>query len=91
MKHSENEQKKKLRSNWSDSSFSNFYFFSKKLCITIFFTKLDYTGQTDGTITADSDVWLFGAKIVYKSFFGQDPYIDSYSSEIIKSQLGKLI
>lgn len=55
----------------------------------IFFIKLDLSGQTDGTITEDSDVWLFGAQRVYKSFFGQDPYIDSYSSEIIKSQLGK--
>ncbi len=48
------------------------------------------TGQTDGSITEDSDVWLFGAKRVYKNFFGSDPFIEFYSENVIKSQLGKL-
>jgi len=43
---------------------------------------------TDGTITEDSDIWLFGARRVYKNFFSTDHFIDSYSHQIIKSQLG---
>lgn len=49
---------------------------------------LDYTNATDGSITEDSDVWLFGARRVYKNFFSTDQFIDSYSHQIIKSQLG---
>jgi DNA excision repair protein ERCC-5 len=50
--------------------------------------KLDYTNQTNGTITEDSDVWLFGARNVYKNFFSSDQFIDSYSDQVIKSQIG---
>jgi len=49
---------------------------------------LDEQGFTDGSITDDSDVWLFGAKRVYKNFFGSGQFIDSYSDIVIKSQLG---
>ncbi|CAF0756949.1 unnamed protein product [Brachionus calyciflorus] len=49
---------------------------------------LDLTNQSDGSITEDSDVWLFGAKRVYKNFFGTDQFIDFYSDSVIKSQLG---
>ncbi|RNA31809.1 DNA repair complementing XP-G cells [Brachionus plicatilis] len=49
---------------------------------------LDYTSQTDGSITEDSDVWLFGGKKVYKNFFGTDQFIDFYSDSVIKSQIG---
>jgi DNA excision repair protein ERCC-5 len=55
----------------------------------IFFIKLDYTNQTNGTITEDSDVWLFGARNVYKNFFSSDQFIDFYSDQVIKSQIGK--
>ncbi|GAB6021182.1 Excision repair cross-complementing rodent repair deficiency, complementation group 5, variant 2 [Chamberlinius hualienensis] len=36
---------------------------------------LESLGLTEGTITDDSDIWLFGAKHVYKHFFekGRDP------------------
>ncbi len=50
--------------------------------------KLDEHGFTDGSITDDSDIWLFGAKRVYKNFFGSGQFIDSYSDAVIKSQLG---
>ena len=50
---------------------------------------LDLTDQTDGTITEDSDVWLFGGKRVYKNFFSTDQFIDSFSDTAIQSQLGK--
>lgn len=56
----------------------------------ILLIKLDVTNQIDGTITDDSDIWLFGAKNVYKNFFGTEQFIESYSDLIIKSQLGKL-
>ena len=49
---------------------------------------LDFTNQTDGSITEDSDVWLFGGKRVYKNFFSTDQFIDSYSDTSIQSQLG---
>lgn len=49
---------------------------------------LDLTNQTNGTITEDSDIWLFGANNVYRSFFKQNALIESYSSQLIKSQLG---
>ena len=55
-----------------------------------FFIKLESTKQIDGTITDDSDIWLFGAKNVYKNFFSTEQFIDSYSDVVIKSQLGKL-
>ena len=58
--------------------------------IFILLIKLESTKQIDGTITDDSDIWLFGAKNVYKNFFGTEQFIDSYSDVVIKSQLGKL-
>ncbi|KAJ7319809.1 hypothetical protein JRQ81_019320 [Phrynocephalus forsythii] len=39
---------------------------------------LDLTDQTSGTITDDSDIWLFGARHVYKNFFSQDKYVEYY-------------
>ncbi|XP_071489512.1 DNA excision repair protein ERCC-5-like [Diadema antillarum] len=32
---------------------------------------LDLTNQTQGTITEDSDIWLFGGRRVYKQFFSK--------------------
>ena len=53
---------------------------------------LDLSGQTEGTITDDSDVWLFGARRVYKNFFSQQhQLIDAYSSDFIASQLGNVV
>jgi DNA excision repair protein ERCC-5 len=52
---------------------------------------LDFTDVTEGSITEDSDVWLFGARRVYKNFFSTDQFIDSYSNQVIKSQLGYFI
>lgn len=52
------------------------------------FFKLDYTNQTDGSITEDSDVWLFGGKRVYKNFFSTDQFIDFYTDAVIQSQIG---
>ena len=49
---------------------------------------LDQTNQTDGSITEDSDVWLFGGKRVYKNFFGTDQFIEAYTNDVIANQLG---
>ncbi|XP_014664635.1 PREDICTED: DNA repair protein complementing XP-G cells homolog isoform X2 [Priapulus caudatus] len=49
---------------------------------------LDMTGQTDGSITDDSDIWLFGAKRVYRNFFKQDKDVESYRAEDLVTDLG---
>lgn len=38
---------------------------------------------TEGTITDDSDIWLFGGKTVYKNFFDQNKHVLEYKSENI--------
>ncbi|NXW34869.1 ERCC5 protein, partial [Phaetusa simplex] len=49
---------------------------------------LDLTDQTAGTITDDSDVWLFGARHVYKNFFSQNKYVEYYQYVDFQNQLG---
>ncbi|NXW49036.1 ERCC5 protein, partial [Nyctiprogne leucopyga] len=49
---------------------------------------LDLTDQTSGTITDDSDVWLFGARHVYKNFFNQNKYVEYYQCVDFQNQLG---
>ena len=49
---------------------------------------LDLTKQTHGTITDDSDVWLFGGKTVYKYFFNQKRHVEKFSADDIDRQLG---
>ncbi|XP_068595201.1 DNA excision repair protein ERCC-5 [Brachionichthys hirsutus] len=49
---------------------------------------LDHGDQTHGTITDDSDVWLFGGRHVYKNFFSQSKYVEHYQSSDLQSQLG---
>ncbi|RZF39497.1 hypothetical protein LSTR_LSTR001018 [Laodelphax striatellus] len=46
---------------------------------------LDLVGLTQGTITDDSDIWLFGAHRVYKNFFNQKKYVLQFRSDDIKS------
>ncbi|XP_018319444.1 DNA repair protein complementing XP-G cells-like [Agrilus planipennis] len=45
---------------------------------------LDLINLTDGTITDDSDIWLFGGKTVYKNFFNQNKYVLEFKSEDIE-------
>ncbi|MEQ2188298.1 hypothetical protein GOODEAATRI_013558, partial [Goodea atripinnis] len=49
---------------------------------------LDRADQTHGTITDDSDVWLFGGRHVYKNFFSQNKYVEHYQYSDLQSQLG---
>ncbi|RWS29107.1 hypothetical protein B4U80_04585 [Leptotrombidium deliense] len=45
---------------------------------------LEIMGLTSGTITDDSDIWLFGGKTVYKNFFTQSKLVEKYSSKDIE-------
>ncbi|KAK9879714.1 hypothetical protein WA026_006774 [Henosepilachna vigintioctopunctata] len=45
---------------------------------------LELASLTDGTITDDSDIWLFGGKTVYKNFFNQSKHVLEYRAEDIK-------
>lgn len=52
---------------------------------------LESASLTDGTITDDSDIWLFGGKTVYKNFFNQSKHVLEYRAEDIKHHFSKLI
>lgn len=52
--------------------------------------ELDMSGQSDGTVTDDSDIWLFGGKRVYKNVFNQDRTVEFFTDTTIKGQLGTL-
>ncbi|XP_053722702.1 DNA excision repair protein ERCC-5 homolog [Synchiropus splendidus] len=49
---------------------------------------LDRADQTNGTITDDSDVWLFGGRHVYRNFFSHNKYVEHYQYSDLKNQLG---
>ena len=49
---------------------------------------LDLTEQTNGTITDDSDVWLFGGRRVYRNLFNQDRDVELYTIDDIETVLG---
>ncbi|XP_015113783.1 DNA repair protein complementing XP-G cells homolog [Diachasma alloeum] len=45
---------------------------------------LESINLTDGSITDDSDIWLFGAKCVYRNFFNNAKKVMQYSSKDIE-------
>lgn len=45
---------------------------------------LNEINLTEGTITDDSDIWLFGGKAVYKNFFDQNKHVLEYRSDNIQ-------
>ena len=49
----------------------------------------DEIGLTQGTITDDSDIWLFGGRRVYKNFFNQGKYVEFFESEDIQKVFSK--
>lgn len=50
---------------------------------------LENVKLTDGTITDDSDIWLFGGQTVYKNFFNQKKHVLQYLSERIEKSFSK--
>jgi len=48
---------------------------------------LDMTDQTQGTVTDDSDIWLFGGRRVYKNLFNLDRDVELYNVDTIESDL----
>jgi uncharacterized membrane protein YgcG len=48
---------------------------------------LEELGLVDGVITDDSDVFLFGAKRVFKNIFEQTKFVESYRSSDIETEL----
>lgn len=40
--------------------------------------QLDILKLTQGTITDDSDIWLFGGTNVYRNFFNQQKHVEFY-------------
>ena len=50
--------------------------------------QLDTSGLTEGIITDDSDIWLFGGTKVYKNFFDQEKYVEYYSNTDLVQHFG---
>ena len=51
--------------------------------------QLELAGLTQGTITDDSDIWLFGGRCVYRNFFNQKKHVEVYNATKIQSDLCK--
>ncbi|TRY67515.1 hypothetical protein TCAL_05505 [Tigriopus californicus] len=49
---------------------------------------LDINNLTHGTITDDSDVWVFGGLNVYKNFFNQDKHCELFTANEISKHMG---
>lgn len=50
---------------------------------------LDEAGLTQGTITDDSDIWLFGGRRVYKNFFNQGKFVEFFEADDIYKVFSK--
>jgi DNA excision repair protein ERCC-5 len=50
---------------------------------------LDEAGLTQGTITDDSDIWLFGGRRVYKNFFNQGKFVEFFEADDIYNVFSK--
>ena len=44
---------------------------------------------TQGTITDDNDIFLFGGRKVYRHFFSQDREVELYTSSDLQQRLGE--
>ncbi|XP_017699575.3 DNA repair protein UVH3 [Phoenix dactylifera] len=49
---------------------------------------MEMTKLVDGVVTDDSDVFLFGARSVYKNIFDDRKYVETYFMKDIESELG---
>lgn len=50
---------------------------------------LESVKLTDGTITDDSDIWLFGGRTVYKNFFNQKKLVLQFLADRIEKSFSK--
>ena len=50
--------------------------------------KLEQLGLVDGTITNDSDIFVFGGQHVYKNFFEERKYTECYNAKALEKELG---
>ncbi|KAK8717056.1 hypothetical protein V6N13_044337 [Hibiscus sabdariffa] len=49
---------------------------------------MELTNLVDGVVTDDSDVFLFGARSVYKNIFDERKYVETYFMQDIEKELG---
>ena len=49
---------------------------------------LDMNNLTHGTITDDSDIWVFGGQRTYKNFFNQDKHCEFFSAADVAKHFG---
>ena len=49
---------------------------------------LDVLDLTQGSITDDSDIFLFGGRRVYKNIFNQNKHAEMYGSDTVQKNLG---
>lgn len=49
---------------------------------------LDVLGLTEGSITDDSDIFLFGGRRVYKNIFNQNKHAEMYENDAVQRNLG---
>ena len=78
-------RKRKLNALFSMTQAKNFWISS----ICFFKNLASFSGLTDGTITDDSDILVFGGRVVYKNFFNQEKHCENYVSNEIAKHLGK--
>ena len=50
---------------------------------------LDVLELTQGSITDDSDILLFGGRRVYKNIFNQNKHVEMFESDAVQRNLGK--
>lgn len=50
---------------------------------------LESVNLTDGTITDDSDIWLFGGRTVYKNFFNHKKHVLQFLADRIETSFSK--
>ena len=51
--------------------------------------RLERAKQTHGTITDDSDIWLFGGETVYKNFFNRSKHVEVFRSSHLSKNLSE--
>ncbi|CAN0174176.1 unnamed protein product, partial [Phaeothamnion confervicola] len=50
--------------------------------------ELERLGLVDGVVTDDSDVWVFGGRVVYKNIFDDKKYVEAYYLTDAEREIG---